>query len=411
MFDNPFVAALSWAMPSGKASDIETIMSQQGMSTIERQPALGTARNASRLFAAMFAGAYALVLLDRYLAGMFAIDWLALVLGALIVVLGTFGFPIVERRASRWLTAAYFAVQLPLGAAVFGESVVGGTFLLLVIVGQSVRVLPAWGTLLIGAPLPLLHWGMDWAGGLREGGTFLVALIFLVGFSQAMTRVERARAELDEANRKLRDYAAQTGELATARERNRIAREIHDGLGHYLTTIHMQIQAARGILAADPARAEQTLAKAQQLSQEALGDVRRSVAALRVAPADRPALPAALAELADAALAAGLPTRVVVVGAVRPLDPLEEHALYRTAQEGLTNARKHAQATTATLTLDFGDADRVRLTVADDGRGASATDGGFGLVGLRERVQLVGGSLTLRTAPGAGLTLIVEVPA
>jgi signal transduction histidine kinase len=172
----------------------------------------------------------------------------------------------------------------------------------------------------------------------------------------------------------------------------------------------MQIQAARGILAADPARAEQTLAKAQQLSQEALGDVRRSVAALRVAPADRPALPEALAELADAAQAAGLPTEVVVLGSARPLDPLEEQALYRAAQEGLTNARKHAQATGATLTLDFGDADRVRLTVADDGRGASTTDGGFGLVGLRERVQLVGGSLTLRTAPGAGLALIVEVP-
>jgi signal transduction histidine kinase len=358
----------------------------------------------------MFAGAYALLLLDRYLAGALGSDWAVLLLGALVLLLGTFGFPAVERRASRWLTAAYFAVQLPLGAAIFGASVIGGTFLLLVIVGQSVRVLPPWGTLLIGAPLPLLHWGMDWAGALREGGTFLVALIFLVGFSQAMTRVERAHAELDEANRQLRDYAAQTEELATARERNRIAREIHDGLGHYLTTIHMQIQAARGILAADPARAEQTLAKAQQLSQEALGDVRRSVAALRVAPAVRHALPAALAELADAAQTAGLPTQVVVLGSARPLDPLEEQALYRAAQEGLTNARKHAQATSATLTLDFGDAGRVRLTVADDGRGASTTDGGFGLIGLRERVQLVGGSLTLQTAPGAGLALIVEVP-
>jgi signal transduction histidine kinase len=138
--------------------------------------------------------------------------------------------------------------------------------------------------------------------------------------------------------------------------------------------------------------------------------VRRSVAALRVSPADRASLPAALSQLADAAQAAGLPTTVTVVGAERPLDPQQAQALYRAAQEGLTNARKHAQAAAATLTLDFGDANRVRLTVADDGRGASTTDGGFGLIGLRERVQLVGGSLTVQTAPGAGLALIVEVP-
>jgi signal transduction histidine kinase len=367
-------------------------------------------RSANRLFAAMFAGASALLLVDYYTTGRIGADWGILLLDALVVLLGLLGFPMVEQRRSRWLTAAYFAIQLPLGAAIFGGSVLGGTFLLLAIVAQSVRVLPPWGTLLIGAPLPLLHLGMDWPAALREGGTFLVALIFLVGFSQAMTSVERARMQLDEANRKLRDYAAQSDELATARERNRIAREIHDGLGHYLTTIHMQIQAARGILATDRERADQTLAKAQQLSQEALGDVRRSVAALRVAPADRLSLPAALAELADSAQAAGLPTKVTVVGDERPLDPLEEQALYRAAQEGLTNARKHAQASGATLTLDFGDANRVRLTVVDDGRGASNTDGGFGLIGLRERVQLVGGSLTLQTAPGAGLALIVEVP-
>jgi signal transduction histidine kinase len=377
------------------------------MKSAHRSTARPTARNASRLFAVMFAGAYALLLVDTYATG----DWGVLVLGALVVALGVLGFPAVERQRKHWLTAAYFIVQLPLGVAIFAGSVLGGTFLLLVIVGQSVRVLPPWVTLLIGAPLPLLHIGMGWPDALREGSTFLVALIFLVGFSQAMSSVERARAELDAANGQLRDYAAQSEELATARERNRIAREIHDGLGHYLTTIHMQIQAARGILDTDRTRADQTLAKAQQLSQEALGDVRRSVAALRMAPADRPSLPAALAELADAAQAAGLPTTVSVLGVERQLDPLEEQALYRAAQEGLTNARKHAQATAAMLTLDFGDTRLVRLTVADDGCGAGTTNGGFGLIGLRERVQLVGGSLTLQTAPGAGLALIVEVPA
>jgi signal transduction histidine kinase len=386
-------------------------MPDRGSITDEVQPAdAPLERNVSRLFAAMFIGAYALVLVDRYTAGQLGRSWVILLLGALMALLGALGFPIVERRHSRWLTITYFAVQLLLGVVLFHGTPLGGTFLLLAIVGQSARVLPPLATLLIGAPLPFLHVGMDWPDAIREGGTFLVGLIFLVGFSQAMKRVELARAELDTANRRLRDYAAQSEELATVRERNRIAREIHDGLGHYLTTIHMQIQAARSILATDQARADQTLAKAQQLSQEALGDVRRSVAALRVTPSQHQLLPEALAELVASAQAAGLPTTVAVLGAARPLDPLEEHALYRAAQEGLTNARKHAQAASATVTLDFGDAHRVRLTVADDGRGASTTEGGFGLVGLRERVQLVGGSLTLQTAPGAGLALIVEVP-
>jgi DNA-binding CsgD family transcriptional regulator len=198
----------------------------------EHKPSLPhPTRSANRLFAALFAGAYALLLVDRAVVGLLGHAWPVPLLGALIVLLGSLGFPAVERRRSRPLTCAYFAVQLALGVIIFHGSVIGATFLLLVIVGQSVRVLPPWATLLIGAPLPLLHVGMEWPQALREGGTFLVALVFLVALSQAMVKAERARAALDEANRALRDYAAQSEELATARERNRIAREIHDGLG------------------------------------------------------------------------------------------------------------------------------------------------------------------------------------
>lgn len=359
------------------------------------------ADNANRLFAGLFAGSYALVLADLAIAGRLSQGWATIALGGLVVLLGTLAFPAVERGRRSWLSWGYFAVQIALGAAVFSGSIVGGTFLLLVIVGQSVRALPAWGTLLIGAPLPLLHLGMAWPDVLRESATFLVAMLFII-------RAERARAALGRANRALRAYASQREELATAHERNRIAREIHDGLGHYLTTIHMQIQAARGVSATDSARADQILAKAQQLAHEALGDVRRSVAALR-AERQQP-LPAALAELVDSSGGDGPAATLAVLGDARPLEPREEQALYRAAQEGLTNARKHAQAAHIALTLDFSDAAVVRLTVADDGRGASATDGGFGLIGLRERVQLAGGSLTLQTRPGAGLALIVEVP-
>jgi signal transduction histidine kinase len=209
---------------------VTTKLYREAMNSEHRPASLPTARYAGWLFAALFAGAYALLLIDLYVGGQIERAWAVPLLGALVVLLGIFGFPAVERR-SRLLVYAYFAVQLLLGAAIFQSTMLGGTFLLLVIVGQSVRVLPPWGTLLIGAPLPLLHIGMGWPAALREAGTSLVALGFLVGLSQAMIRAERARAALDEANRRLRDYAAQSEELATARERNRIAREIHDGLG------------------------------------------------------------------------------------------------------------------------------------------------------------------------------------
>jgi signal transduction histidine kinase len=365
--------------------------------------------DSGRLFAGLFVAAYALLIVDLLTEVELAVAWPALLLGAACIAAGTLGFARVERAGRAWLTYGYFVVMVPLGALIFSMSVTGGTFVLLVIAAQSIRVLPLAGSLLIGLALPLLHVGMDWPHSLREGATFLVALVFLYVLSRAILDAERARAALDEANLQLRAYAAQSEELATVRERNRIAREIHDGLGHYLTTIHMQIQAARAILDRDRPRAEQTLAKAQGMAHEALGDVRRSVAALRHGPSEQP-LPEALGALADQAGASGLPSTLTLLGTARPLGPQAEQALYRAAQEGLTNARKHAAAGRAALTIDYRDPGLVRLVISDDGRGATVTEGGFGLAGLRERMQLIGGRLCVDTAPGDGLTLTVEVP-
>ncbi len=270
----------------------------------------------------------------------------------------------------------------------------------------------------VAVPAPLLYGdNLGWADALRSALTLLAALVFAVVFSQIAVNAQRARAdkerlaaELGEANRQLRLYAAQAEELATTRERNRLAREIHDGLGHYLTTIHMQIQAARATLDGDRPRAEATLAKAQGLAQEALADVRRSVAALRDSPVERRPLPEALAALVEESNATGLRTDLMISGAPRPLAPQTEHVLYRAAQEALTNVRKHARAARAALALDYGDRGLVRLTVEDDGRGAANTGGGFGLLGLRERTQLLGGTADIRTAPGRRMTVTVEVP-
>ena len=115
--------------------------------------------------------------------------------------------------------------------------------------------------------------------------------------------------------------------------------------------------------------------------------------------------------LVDDASAAGVPTELEVTGTVRPIAAAADEALYRAAQEGLTNVRKHAAAGSAQLVLHYRDDGTVRLEVCDDGRGRRRARGdGFGLIGLRERAERLGGRVDLESAPGAGTTLRMTVP-
>jgi signal transduction histidine kinase len=193
-----------------------------------------------------------------------------------------------------------------------------------------------------------------------------------------------------------------------------LAREIHDSLGHYLTVINVQMEAARAVMETDRERALDALGKAQSLAQEGLAEVRRSVTALRASPTESRPLPEAVAALVEECRAAGIPIEFAIHGHPRQLAPQTELTLYRAAQEGLTNVRKHACASCAKLTLDYSDGNSeshsVRLTLQDDGLGASESGGGFGLLGVRERAQLLGGEVSIRTSAGQGFTLEVELP-
>ena len=258
----------------------------------------------------------------------------------------------------------------------------------------------------------------------------MAGVVFVAVFTSQTLREQKARAEVErlaaalaDANQKLRANAAQVEELATAKERNRLAREIHDSLGHYLTVINVQLEAARLLLESGPpgppapaaptpettGRALTALRKAQSLAQEGLADVRRSVAALRAGPNGARPLPESLTALAEEARAAGIITHFDLRGQPRPLSAQAELTLYRAAQEALTNVRKHARASRAHVILDY-TPERVRLTITDNGIGSAHAGGGFGLLGLRERVQLLGGAVTTHTAPGEGFRLEVEAP-
>ncbi len=242
------------------------------------------------------------------------------------------------------------------------------------------------------------------------------AVIFVAAFSQIAVRERNSRmqievlaAKLREANHKLSLYAEKIEELAVIRERNRMAREIHDSLGHYLTVVNVQIGAARAILSQNQERAVDALDKAQRLTQEGLQEVRQSVSMLRESRDLRP-LAESLPELIELTRAAGIETTLSIEGDARPLPPRLAQGIYRTVQEALTNIRKHAEAGRAWVALDWSQPEQITLEVRDDGRGADNLEGGFGLLGIQERISLLGGKLAIETAPGAGFSLMATLP-
>jgi signal transduction histidine kinase len=334
----------------------------------------------------------------------------AMAYGAVFAALSLLAFGWVHRRGRIAWSLAYVAVQLPLAFVTFTyDAGVGSTLLLVLLVSQCVVLrLPVPVIAVVIATTPFVHLGMPVHTLPREGLGTLMSVLFGGVITELLLREQQTRRELTQAHEQLRDYTAQAERLATAQERNRVARDIHDGLGHSLTVVQMQVKAARAVMPTDAAKADDVLAKAQQQSEEALAEVRRSVRALRE-PRSTPPLPEALAALVEETSAAGVPTRLTVSGVRRPLPDGTREALYRAAQEGLTNVRKHARATRAELVLDYADA-VVRVEVRDDGTGPAGGEPGFGLLGLRERAAGLGGTLRIGWEPDRGCTLSMEVP-
>jgi signal transduction histidine kinase len=219
----------------------------------------------------------------------------------------------------------------------------------------------------------------------------LSSFLFTVGCSYAIRRERESRRELQDAHQKLQEYAEKIQGLAIAEERNRLAQEIHDGAAHHLTAANVLVEAGLAVLPADsPEEATTSLRKAQ-------GQIRAALTELRAAVAERfqtePALPlvARVQRLiddgkfdADFTVAGGTP---------EPVLPLEtERALYRVAQEALTNARKHAPGARITMKLDFTHTGRATFVAENEEPGATASgDGAVGLLSLRERIQRLGG--------------------
>ncbi len=346
-------------------------------------------------------------------------------LGVAYIALGIYGYAFVAKSGKTSLHLLYFFVQLSLGGVIVSMGKGNGysAMVLLPLAGHSVVLLPRDLRLIVNCAIVLTYavsmdllaanWGLVWSG----LPIFMAGQIFILVFTQMAVSEEKAREqveklylELEGANNRLREYALKAEQLAITKERNRLAREIHDGLGHYLTTIFMQIQAARAVMKVDSQKASDALATAQTLTQEALVDVRQSVAALRDAPGDTQALHEEIEKMLKSCEGSGLSTNLEVVGIPRMLNQQTIFTIYRAIQEGINNTCKHAHATCLNVRIDFKEDERVHVVLHDDGVGAEQMDGGFGLLGMRERVNMLQGDISIQTAPGRGFSLEIYIP-
>ena len=251
----------------------------------------------------------------------------------------------------------------------------------------------------------------------------LITLLTVVclGLSAAVMEARRSReraegllGDLEAAHVELRRYAGRVRELTLSEERARIAREIHDSVGHHLTAVKLQAEAAMKMAEKRPEKALEQMERARDLAAQAFEEVRRSVRALAPPPTGERSGAGALRALVRSFEGTGFDVSFRVQGEERVLREEAELVLYRALQESLTNAARHSNARRVQASLSYGD-EGVKLAVADDGRGAppgaaGATKGGFGLSALKERVEALGGAFSAGNAPGGGFAVEVELP-
>jgi signal transduction histidine kinase len=240
---------------------------------------------------------------------------------------------------------------------------------------------------------------------------FGLVILFLHLLVDAALKERQGLEQLAAANLRLRQYALRVEELATVQERNRIARDIHDSLGHSLTVFSIHLEAALRLLNSDPPKAEMLLQEAKQLNAKTLEEVRQSVTALRADPLLNRSLSVAIADLVtEFQRSTGIqPTSMIQLP--YPLDHELNIAVYRIVQESLTNIRKYAAATEVSLAI-VQSPSQLEVSILDNGGGFDLNQNktGFGLQGMEERTLALGGHLNISTALQQGCQVMAIFP-
>jgi signal transduction histidine kinase len=367
-----------------------------------------------------------------------------IVLAAVVGVLGQlevwWGIGSTHRQGPLWVQSLLYAVTAPLLVVRRVRPLACLTAMVVVSVvefvavgspegfGVSVALLIAtytvgnrleWRRSWVGLVLGVVVW-VAWAAFDPMNTTFAERFSALVWLAPsliawllgALVRVTRLNAEQRRVNREQRAFQA------VAEERNRIARELHDVIGHSVSVMTVQASAVRRRLTPDQAVERQALETVEAVGREALAEMRRMVGVLRESGDSAELEPTPgldqVDQLAEKFRTAGLPVALSVTGVARDLAPGLDLTAYRLVQEGLTNTLRHARNPgRAEVAIDYGE-DRIELAVRDDGQypvGSAATaEAGNGLLGMRERVAVYGGSLVARARPEGGFEMVATLP-
>jgi signal transduction histidine kinase len=246
-------------------------------------------------------------------------------------------------------------------------------------------------------------------------GTLRIILLYLVPFivSILAERERQQHAQLEVAHQHLRRYATTVEQLATSRERNRLARDLHDTLAHSLSALTVQLEALRTLLTNDPAAAVDCVDELSALARQGLEESREAIQALRTDPVQTMGLTHSLRDMLQAfQTRTGVTTTLSLAGEEPNLASDELLNLFLIAEETLTNIERHATAQQVTVRLAFG-ADRIDLVIRDDGAGFEPDDVSqdrFGLTGMRERAAMIGATLEVSSRPGSGTEVWCSLP-
>ncbi len=346
-----------------------------------------------------------------------------------VISIGLFGLMRLRlptgKIATRWLYTAAECGLIFLAVTGFGLSARSVLVLWLVLVMRSCILLArsgqifilvlgllTYGTMILTKPIVrdrILSTVWDWriSNVLMSGSSLIFALLLI----NALLAERQIREELETAHIQLRQYALRIEDQATLQERNRIAREIHDSLGHTLSAQTIQINNTLLFWETDPARAHTFLKQAKQLGAEAMLEIRKSISVLRSNPLQGKSLTVAVQKLlTDFQHNTGItPTCKIDIPTTLTLEI--DTTLYRIVQESLTNIHKHAQAQeiVVQLTKEYGS---IELSIADNGRGFNPDRNttGFGLRGMQERTVALGGKFHVKSQPGNGCCISISLP-
>jgi signal transduction histidine kinase len=322
---------------------------------------------------------------------------------ALVIIAAT--LVIISRRTFTDPVTLALTASLPVGVVL---AVMTTAYL----VGAHRSAVPA--AVVVG-PYLILAISQPWSSG-TSGRIGMVVLLGLVFGAVATGRAWRSRAAAATHEATQRALAGTRLENVERGERARIARELHDVVAHHISMISVQAETARLTTPGLPAEGARALRAIGDTARTALTEMRRLLGVLRDdagAQADRSPQPGLrqLTELVDEARGStGATVRLVVRGAVEPLDPGVELVAYRIVQEALTNARRHAPDAAVDVELDYG-TDALQVLVRDNGPGpAPDARPGHGILGMRERATMLGGTLSTGAAPGGGYLVQAVLP-